>query len=143
MRTRQRIQDRARQFAATLACTSACLLAGACGHGVVFLEPEGSAENITAVIVTLNPAQVTTQQQTQALASVQGTGSYSSSVVWSVSPAAIGTITDLGLFTPAEAGTATITATSMANPKIYGSAKLTIYQPGSGSNAEPLELFPK
>lgn len=135
MRAWQRKQ--VRRIAAAMACTGACLLGLACGHGMHFLEPEGSVQTITAVVVTLNPSQITTQQQTQALATVQGTGSYSSSVVWSVSPAAMGTITDTGLFTPAQAGTANIVATSMANPKIYGSARLTIYEPGSAGDESP------
>jgi hypothetical protein len=128
MHARQKKSVPAVRFAAALACASACLLVVACGHGVHFLEPEGSAENITAVIVTLNPAQITTQQQTQALATVQGTGTYSSAVEWSVNPASIGTITALGLFTPSKTGTASIVATSLANPKTSGSAAVTVYQ---------------
>jgi hypothetical protein len=128
MHARQRKPVPPRRFARALACATACLLVMACGHGVHFLEPEGSGENITAVVVTLNPAQITTQQQTQALATVQGTGTYSSAVVWSVNPASMGTISALGLFTPSKTGTASIVATSMANPKISGSATVTVDQ---------------
>jgi hypothetical protein len=137
MRVRHIKEILVQPFIAALACMSACLLATACGHGVHFLEPEGSAANITAVVVTLNPAQITTQQQTQALAIVQGTGTYDSSVTWSVMPASMGTITALGLFTPSGVGTASIVATSVGNPKISGSATLTIYEAGSAPEYSP------
>jgi hypothetical protein len=134
MRMRQGKRVLAGRAALELACAGLCLSALACGHGVHFLEPEGSPENITAVIVTLNPSQITTQQQTQALAAVQGTGAYSASVVWSVTPASMGTITKLGLFTPSGPGTASIVATSVANPKISGSATVTIDEAASASD---------
>ena len=55
-----------------------------------------------------------------------GTGSFSTSVTWSVSPAAAGTVSNAGVFTPMSAGTATVTATSTEDTAEAGSASLTV-----------------
>lgn len=85
-----------------------------------------AAPTITAVMVAVNPATITTAQTSQATATVTGTGAFSNAVTWSVSPAGIGSISSSGLFTPATTGTATITATSTEDPTKSGSAAVTI-----------------
>jgi len=57
---------------------------------------------------------------------VQGTGSYSSAVTWSVSPTSIGTVSAAGVFTPTGAGTATITATSTQDTSKSGSGTVNV-----------------
>jgi uncharacterized protein YjdB len=81
---------------------------------------------ITSVSVTMSATSITTAQTSQGTATVAGTGAYSSGVTWSVSPSTIGSISGMGLFTPAMAGTATITATSTEDTTKSGSAQVTV-----------------
>ena len=65
---------------------------------------------ITSLVAACNPAAVKPNATSQCVASVQGTGSYSSAVNWSASAGSIG---PNGVFTaPASTGTVTVTATS-------------------------------
>ncbi len=91
----------------------------------------GGASNpaITSVSVTVNPNSITTSQTSQAAATVRGTGNYSSAVTWSVSPSTMGSISSGGVFTPATAGTATVTAISVEDPTKSGSASVAVNQP--------------
>jgi len=67
---------------------------------------------ITSVSVSCNPTSIKTNQTSACTATVNGTGSFSSAVTWSISPSSIGSVSSTGIFTPATTGTATITATS-------------------------------
>ena len=62
---------------------------------------------------------------------VKGTGGYSIAVLWSVSPATMGTITSAGVFTPiiTASGTATVKATSAQDPSKFGTTVLTLTAP--------------
>src|ERR1035437_4883544 len=72
------------------------------------------------------PPSVQTSQTSQCTATVSGTGSYSSAITWSVSPASIGVVSAAGVFTPAGTGTATITATSTQDSTKSDSVSVTI-----------------
>lgn len=73
----------------------------------------------------------------QCTASVQGTGSFSSAVTWSV--AGGGTITSGGLFTaPAAAATITVTATSTQDATKSGTASVTVQ-----ASAPPQPVVPQ
>ena len=85
-----------------------------------------AAPTIMGVMVTANPATITTAQTSQATATVMGTGAFSTGVTWSVSPTGIGAISAAGLFTPSMTGTATITATSTEDKTKSGSATVTV-----------------
>ncbi|HTV83390.1 MAG TPA: glycoside hydrolase family 44 protein [Acidobacteriaceae bacterium] len=95
------------------------------GSATVTVTAAAVPPTITSVTVTVSPT-ITTARTAQATATVQGTGAYSSAVTWSVSPSTIGTISSMGLFTPATTGTATITATSAEDATKYGSAQVTV-----------------
>lgn len=81
---------------------------------------------ITSVTVSVAPTSINTTQTAQATATVNGVGAYSSTVTWSVSGTAGGTILNTGLYTPAATGTATITATSTEDTTKFGSATVTV-----------------
>jgi lysophospholipase L1-like esterase len=57
---------------------------------------------------------------------VTGTGNYSASVAWSVSPANIGAVSSTGVFTPLATGIATVRATSTQDSTKFGSASVTV-----------------
>ncbi|MFP5206717.1 MAG: Ig domain-containing protein, partial [Acidobacteriota bacterium] len=105
-------------FLGTLSLTS-CGGGGANGN-------QPAAPTITSVTVSCAPASLTTGQTSQCSAAVSGTGSYSTSVTWSVSPASAGAISSSGIFTSADAGTATITATSAEDSTKSGKTTITV-----------------
>jgi len=79
---------------------------------------------ITSVSVTCDPATVIINATSQCTATVQGTGSYSSTVTWSANG---GTISPSGLFTaPASAGTVMVTATSTQDPTKSGEVAVVV-----------------
>ena len=88
-----------------------------------------AASTVTSVAVVCAPASIQTNQTSACMATVSGTGSYSSVIMWSVSPASIGAISSTGIFTPATAGTATITATSTQDSTKSGSTTVTVAVP--------------
>ena len=81
---------------------------------------------ITSVTVSCSPTAIHTNQTSTCTPSVNGTGSFSSSVTWSVSPTSIGAVSGSGVFTPGSLGTATITATSTEDSTKSGSATVTV-----------------
>jgi len=89
---------------------------------------------ITSISVTPNTATIGTQQQFTA--TVHGTGSFSSAVTWSMTPATgAGSISSSGLYTtpyPAPA-TVTITATSVQNTSVSGSTIVTLNPPATAT----------
>ncbi|WP_285571605.1 right-handed parallel beta-helix repeat-containing protein, partial [Geothrix limicola] len=89
--------------------------------------------------VTLSPAAIslTTGAQNQFVATVSGTGSYSSAVTWT---AQRGSITSTGLYTaPATSGSDVVTATSVANTSKSASASITV---ASASSITSVTLSP-
>jgi len=117
-----------------------CLGMAACGGGgtatttTTTTPPTGPA--ITSVKVTPSPTTATIGSTMQFTAAVAGTGSYDSTVTWTVSAPAgsslsAGTLTKTGLYTtpfPAPA-TVTVTATSTQDTTQSGSATVTLSQP--------------
>lgn len=85
----------------------------------------GSSPTITSVSVSCSPASILITQTSTCASNVTGTGNYSSSVTWSVSPASVGSISSAGVFTPAAAGTATITATLTQDSTKSGNGSIT------------------
>ncbi len=82
---------------------------------------------ITSVTVSPSVTSILTNQTTTFLATVIGTGAFSSGVTWT---ATNGSITAAGVFTPpTTAGTALITATSTQDPTKSGTATVTITVP--------------
>jgi len=91
---------------------------------------------ITSVSVSCNPTSIKTNQTSACTATVNGTGSFSSAVTWSISPSSIGSVSSTGIFTPATTGTATITATSAQDSSKSGSTSVTVtgtQSPGLGA----------
>jgi hypothetical protein len=93
------------------------------------------APTITSVTASCIPASVQTNLTSQCTATVTGTGSYSSTVTWSVSGVSggnstVGTITSAGVYTAPSAVPATnpvsITATSTEDTTKSGSASVTV-----------------
>ncbi|MHB8304324.1 MAG: alkaline phosphatase family protein [Acidobacteriaceae bacterium] len=96
----------------------------ACGSGNGGSQFYPVSPTITSVVVACNPSTVGTNATSQCHATVQGTGSYSSTVTWSASG---GTISSSGLFTaPASPGTVTVTATSTQDSTKSGDATVTV-----------------
>ena len=92
------------------ATTSITVNAPASSVGSVAVSPATLALNMSA--------------QSQFTATVTGTGSYSSSVTWS---AQRGSITGSGLYTaPATGGNDVVTAASVQNPSVAGTASITV-----------------
>ena len=105
---------------------SIALLASGCGGGSGGSSGGGSTPAITSVAVACSPGSINTNQTSTCTPTVSGTGNYSSSITWSVSPESIGTVSSAGVFTPSGAGTATITATSTEDSSKSGNATVTV-----------------
>ena len=92
--------------------------------GTASVTVQSAPSTITSVAVTCNPSTIGVDAASQCNAAVQGTGSYSSAVAWSVTE---GTINSIGLFTaPATAGSVTVTATSTQDASKSGTATVTV-----------------
>src|ERR1035437_2025153 len=92
--------------------------------GTTSVNVQASAQTITSVVVSCNPATVRAKGTSQCTATVQGTGSYSSAVTWSVSD---GAIDANGLLTaPVSAGSVTVTANSTQDTTKSGQATVTV-----------------
>jgi hypothetical protein len=104
----------------------AVLLPSGCGGGSGSnTSNTPTSPTITTVTLTCSPSSITIAQSSTCTPTVTGTGGYTSSVTWSVSPSNIGAITSGGVFTPAAAGTATITATSTQDSTKSGTGSIT------------------
>ncbi|HEY1499462.1 MAG TPA: alkaline phosphatase family protein [Acidobacteriaceae bacterium] len=113
------------------ACTRAlltCLVLSAliaCGSQNSSAPPQSASPTISSVAPTCSPSSVATGATSQCSANVQGTGSFSTAVTWSVSGG--GSITSGGLFTaPSSAVTASVTATSTQDTTKSGTASITV-----------------
>ena len=105
---------------------SIALLASGCGGSSGGSNGGGGTPGISSVTVACSPGSINPNQTSTCTPTVSGTGSYSSSVTWSVSPASIGTVSSAGVFTPSGTGTATITATSTEDSSKSGNATVTV-----------------
>ena len=86
-----------------------------------------SSSSTTSVQAACNPSTVIATATSQCIATVKGTGSYSSAVTWSAS---VGAINAGGLFNaPATTGAATIKATSVQDTAQSGQATVTVQTP--------------
>ena len=97
-----------------------------CGGGGGASGSQPVTPTVSSVAASCTPTSVPTGQTSQCSAVVSGTGSYSTSVTWSVSPTSIGTVSSSGVFKPASVGTATITATSTQDSTKSGNATVTV-----------------
>jgi len=121
-------------FAASSAACLGLLLSGCGSGGGTTTPPPPTGPAITSITVTPTTAIIGTQ--VQFVATVAGTGSFSSAVTWSYAgpsgfTQSIGTMSNSGLYTtpyPAPA-TVTVTATSVQDPSVSGSANVTLSQP--------------
>jgi len=118
-----------RRIAAGTSGLLVCALMAGCGGGgggTVTQKP-----TITGVSVTVASSSITSGKTDQASDTVSGTGAYTTTVTWSVSPSSIGTINSSGLFTAGSSatGTATITATSTEDTTKSGSATVKVTAP--------------
>ncbi len=117
-------------------------LAVGCGGGSGSSGSSGSSgttpsgPTVSSISVSATATSVTIGDTMQLTAAVVGTGNFDNSVSWSISgpsgwTGSVGSISKTGLYeTPYPApATVTITATSVADPSISGSDKLTIVSP--------------
>ena len=103
------------RFLGILAAACYLLLLAACGGG----SGSSSTSTITVVGASCNPPSIASGQTSQCTASVQGTGSFSSTVTWNASGG--GTIDAMGLFTAATVPfTTQVTITAGWNRRIRG-----------------------
>ena len=108
-----------------LPCLVLAALAGCGGSSGSQSNPVPSA--VSSVSASCNPSTVALNATSQCSASVQGTGNYSSALVWSAS---VGTITSSGFFTaPASPGSVKVTATSTQDPTKSGATSVTVQPP--------------
>ena len=95
-----------------------------CGGGSVGGTGTTTSSTISSVSVVCSPSSVTPGATSQCNVSVDGTGSFSSTVTWSASG---GSITGSGLLTaPSSAATVTVTATSSEDSSKSGKATVTV-----------------
>ena len=91
---------------------------------IVTVSTQSAPSAITSVLLSCNPSVVAANATSQCKSTVQGTGSYSSAVRWSINA---GAINPSGLLTaPASAGTVVVTATSLQDTTKSGSAAVTV-----------------
>jgi hypothetical protein len=111
-----------------LCCLPACLLLScvvSCGGSAGAAPPQATSPTISSVTPDCSPSPIATGDTSQCTANVQGTGSFSSAVTWSVTGG--GAISSAGLYTaPSSAVTAAITATSTQDPSKSGTASITV-----------------
>lgn len=103
----------------------------------VILAPSGTSGAITSVSVSCSPTSILTTQVSTCTPIVTGTGSYSSSVIWSASPSSSGSVSTAGVFTPVSAGTASIMATSTQDPTKNGTAVVAVTTSGATVTISP------
>jgi hypothetical protein len=117
-----------RSFGSNFSCLAVvmilCLATSGCGGGSSGSGGGGSNTSITAVSVSCSPSSIQVNQASKCSSTVTGTGSFSSSVTWSVNQ---GTIDQSGNYTaPANVTTATVTATSTQDSTKSGTASVTV-----------------
>ncbi len=114
-------------FSTLFAATGILAVVAGCGGGNA--GGGSNSSTITSVSASCSPSSILTNQTSTCTPAVSGTGSYSSAVTWTVSPASIGMVNGSGVFTPAGTGTATLTATSAEDTAKSGNTTVTVGNP--------------
>ena len=120
-----------RRLGLLLVVGSVVLMAACGGSG-------GGGSSVTSVTVSCSPGTVTSGGTSQCTAIVNGTGSFNTAVNWSASA---GSISSTGLLTAPQVTTSlvdTITATSVQNQNVSGTATVTVNPASGGGNVAPL-----
>ena len=89
------------------------------------VEPSG----VTSITVAPDPASIELGGSVQLTATVEADEGIDDSVTWSSSDEAVATVSDAGLVSAVAAGTAAITATSVFDGTVSGSATVTVLAP--------------
>lgn len=109
-------------------------LLAACGSS----GGSNNSNSITSVSVSCSPSTVSSGQTSQCSATVNGTGSFSTSVTWS---ATAGSISTTGLLTAPIVSTSlvdTVTATSTQDATKAGTASVTVNPTAAAANVAPI-----
>jgi hypothetical protein len=95
------------------------------GTTAVSIATSGTQSTVSSVAVVATPASITTAQTSTCVATVTGTGSYSSAVTWTATG---GTITQGGVFTPTVTGAGRCIANSAqaGYTSVSGSANIAV-----------------
>jgi hypothetical protein len=95
------------------------------GSANIAVTATSPSVTVTGVSVAATPASITLAQTTTCVATVTGTGAYSTAVTWTATG---GTITQGGVFTPTGSGTGTCIANSAqaGYTNVSGSANITV-----------------
>ncbi len=121
-----------RRFGLLLAVASIIGLA-ACGGG------GGGSSSVTSVMVSCSPSTITSGATSQCTATVNGTGNFSTGVNWTASA---GTISSSGVLTAPPMVTTslvdTVTATSIQNSGVGGTAIVTVNPTTASGNVAPI-----
>ena len=125
----------ARSFSFAIAI-SLTLFAAGCGKSA-FVQATFDSPVITSIAVSCNPSSIQVGQSSQCGATVSGSGAYSQSVTWT---ATNGTISAGGAFTPAAAGSATITGTSAQDTTKFGTTAVSVGSASSGSSVSSVSV---
>jgi hypothetical protein len=128
-----------RRSVAGVASAALCVLALGCGGGGTVQGPTGPAgPTITGVTVTPSSSAATIGTTLQLSAAVSGTGSYNTTVTWSVAgpsnwTGSAGAISSTGLYeTPYPApASVTVKATATGDATKFGTATLTLQPPAA------------
>ena len=107
--------------------------------GLYLLVASGIPASAVAVNVSPTTSNLQAGQTLQATATV--TGSANSAVVWASSAAGVASVSSTGLIRAITAGTATITATSQADPARTASAAVTVAQSTTTTNLDIPALY--
>ncbi|HEV2135460.1 MAG TPA: alkaline phosphatase family protein [Terracidiphilus sp.] len=106
-----------------LIASAALQLCAACGSSNS-APPQQSASQVSSEAISCTPSNVAPGSKSQCSATVHGTGTLNSAVTWAVSA---GTINSSGAFTaPSSPEKVTVTATSIQDSTITGTASLTV-----------------
>lgn len=108
----------------------------ACGSG----GGGSNSSSVTSVTVSCSPTTVTSGGTSQCTATVSGTGNFNSAVNWSASA---GTIDSSGLLSAPVVTTSlvdNVTATSVQNTGVIGTATVTVNPMTAGSNVAPITV---
>jgi hypothetical protein len=121
--------------AALAAASASCGFQIGCGgsnSGAPSTKATTPDSTVTSVTVVATPSAITAVQTSTCVATVKGTGSFSTAVTWTATG---GTITPSGVFTPSGAGNGTCKAASAQSgySTISGSADITITNPQGNS----------
>lgn len=96
---------------------------GKSGHGVLKVGNSGNNSSVSTVSVAANPSSIMMGQTATCVATVSGSGNYSTAVSWTATG---GTITQSGVFSPSGVGTGTCIATSTQDSTKSAAAPIVI-----------------